>query len=182
MESKDVNEERKVVDTNVLTVATGATLGWTRSRIPVDDIEIVQKVFHWVKSFRNSKHMKLVLDSGGTILEEYSSGRNMPEFRMYGRQVVQHKVDYCDIHYVELNYWNNGFERVAELPVQVKDLLHDLGDHKMLAAAHKAKAALVNATDSDWSSPSESEALQLLDVVVEQILTAEERALCREGT
>lgn len=64
----------EVVDTNVLVVATGAVLGWTRPRIPTDDREAIQKVHDWVVAFRSDATRYLVMDlPRRTILEEYRS-------------------------------------------------------------------------------------------------------------
>lgn len=167
----------KVVDTNVLTVATGATEGWTRPRIPTDDAGIIHKVFQWVAAFRKSTEL-LVLDYDWMIQTEYSN--NIPSSNLYGRQVVQDKIDRNQVRYVKLEHWMNGNEKVAELPDDVTALLHDLGDRKMVAAAAAAAAILVNATDSDWSNEAEQEALKRLKIQLEQVLTDEEREQCRE--
>lgn len=172
-------KSRKVIDTNVLTVATGAMEGWSRPRIPVDDVRIIQKVYSWVKSFRESSDV-LVLDCDWTIQKEYRA--NMRSSQMYGRQVVQAKFDRQEVHYVQLEYWDNGNEKVAKLPEEVEALLHDLGDRKMVAVASKAGAVLVNATDSDWSNDAEQQALSQLGIDLEQVLTDAERDKCRERT
>ena len=172
----------EVVDTNVLTIASAPGEGWAHPRIPLREWELVLKVFAWAVEFRSAPDRRLVLDEGGTILEEYAGRANLPEYQSYGRQLVQHKFETGAVDFVHLTYWNNGDERVATLPKEVASLLHDLGDRKMVAAAFEAKACLVNACDSDWEQPAEPEALAMLDVPLVQLLSDEERASCRERT
>lgn len=173
---------REVIDTNVLTIASAPAAGWVHPRIPLAELRLIDKVFRWVKAFRDDPTRHIVLDLGGTIDAEYKSPQNMPEFMMYGRQVIAHKFQTCAVHMVELEYWNNGDERVARLPPEIEALIHDLGDRKMIAAACTAGATLVNACDSDWTAPGESEALALLGIELTQILTDDERTHCRGTT
>ena len=170
----------EVIDTNVLTIASAPMAGWVRPRIPLAELALIRKVFEWVKAFRDDDKRHLVMDRGQTILEEYKSRGNMPEFRHYGRQVVQHKFSTGATYWVDLEYWNNGNERVARLPEAVEELVHDLGDRKMIAAAAEAEASICNACDSDWSNPNEQRALGMMGVEVVQILTDDERVHCRE--
>ncbi len=170
----------EVIDTNVLTIASAPEANWVHPRIPLRERQLIFKVLQWVMAFRNDESRHLVLDRGGTILEESRSARNMPQFEHYGRRVVQHKIDTGAVTWVELTYWLNGAERVARLPEEVEQLVHDLGDRKMIAAAFEADARLVNACDSDWSNPDETEALRLLAIELVQILTDDEREHCRE--
>lgn len=169
-----------VIDTNVLTIASAPLAGWVHPRIPLAELALVDKVFNWVKAFREDADRELVMDCGKAILDEYLSPRNMSEFNHYGRQVVQHKFSTGCTHWVTLEYWNNGSERVARLPEAAEALMHDLGDRKMVAAAAAAQASIVNASDSDWSNDKERRALELMGVEVVQILTDAERAHCRE--
>ena len=170
---------RFVVDTNVLTIASAPLAGWVHPRVPLTELELIHKVFAWVRAFRDDREQLLVMDQSKAILEEYSSRGNMPEFQHYGRQVVQHKFSTGATHWVDLEYDENGFERVAVLPDDVEALVHDLGDRKMIAAAAAATAPIVNACDSDWTNDNEVEALARIGVTVVQILTAEERENCR---
>lgn len=170
---------REVVDTNVLTIASAPMAGWGHPRIPLAELALVQKVFDWVRVFRDDVERQLVMDLGQTIHEEYKSRGNMPEFGHYGRQVVQHKFSTGATHWVELEYWNNGDERVARLRPEVEALVHDLGDRKMIAAAAAAGGPIVNACDSDWTNANEQRALQLMAVELVQVLTDDERSHCR---
>jgi len=169
----------EVLDTNVLTIGSAPLADWVHPRIPLAEKILVQKVFQWLRTFREDPTRHLVMDDEQTILAEYKSRGNMPEFMLYGRQVVQHKISTGATRWVTLAYWANGDERVARLPAEVETLLHDLGDRKMVAAAAAAKAPIVNACDSDWSHENERRALELMSVRVVQILTDEERADCR---
>lgn len=169
----------EVVDTNVLTIGSAPLAGWVHPRIPLAEKILVQKVFQWLRAFREDPTRHLVMDDEQTILAEYKSRGNMPEFTLYGRQVVQHKISTGATRWVTLEYWANGDERVARLPAEVETLLHDLGDRKMVAAAAAAKAPIVNACDGDWSHENERRALELMSVRVVQILSDGERADCR---
>lgn len=170
----------EVIDSNVLTIATAIPEGWAHPAIPLRDVQLVWKVFDWVRAFRDDQSRQLVLDHPGeTIMKEYRSPRNLPRSEYYGRQVIQHKIDTGAICHVQLNYWNNGDEQVAELPVEISELIHDLGDRSKVAAAFEAKAPIVNACDSDWSQANELQALDLMGVRLIQILTDDERRQCR---
>lgn len=170
---------REVIDSNVLTIASAPAAGWVHPRIPLEELRLIDKVFEWVKTFRDDPARHMVLDLGGTIESEYKSAQNMPDYMMYGRRVIAHKFQTCAVHIVELEYWHNGAERVARLPTEIEALIHDLGDRKMIAAAYEAGAALVNACDSDWTDTNESTALAMLGIELIQILTDDERTHCR---
>jgi hypothetical protein len=169
----------EVLDTNVLTIGSAPLADWVHPRIPLSEKRLVQKVFQWLRAFREDPTRHLVMDDEQTILTEYKTRRNMPEFTHYGRQVVQHKISTGATCWVTLEYWANGDERVARLPAEIEALLHDLGDRKMVAAAVAAKAPIVNACDSDWTHENERRALDMMGVKVVQILTDEERDDCR---
>lgn len=169
----------EVIDTNVLTIASAPAAGWVHPRIPLAELALIQRVFKWVKAFREDASRHMVMDRGQTILEEYKSRGNMPEFGHYGRRVVQHKISTGKVTWVDLEYWNNGDERVAKLPEDVEALVHDLGDRKMIGAAAAAQAPIVNACDSDWSDKKEQRALGMMGVEVVQVLTDDERKHCQ---
>lgn len=172
----------EVIDTNVLTIATGLQQGWSRPRIPLSDLKLIQKVHNWVKDFRSDPTRHLVMDGEQTILKEYSGPGNMPAFQHYGREVVAHKYSTGAVEWVLLNYVDHGFERVACLPANVEPLVHDLGDRKMIAAAAAAKTHIVNACDGDWEKDDEQRALAMMGVSVVQILSPVERSACRQRT
>ena len=169
----------EVIDSNELTIATAYPQGWSHPDIPLRDASLVKKVFDWVREFREDTTRLLVVDfPEQTIMKEYRSPRNLPKHEYYGRQVIQHKFDTGAICPVQLEYWNNGDEKVAVVPEQVVDLLHDLGDRSKVAAAFEADAPIVNACDSDWAQPNEQQALQMLGIELIQILTDVERRQC----
>jgi hypothetical protein len=167
------------LDTNVLTIASALDAQWVHPRIPLAELQLIKKVFDWVRAFRDDPARMMILDRSEAILEEYKSPRNMPDYRLYGRQVVAHKFASGAVRFVDLKYWLNGNEKVAVLPPEIEALVHDLGDRKMLAAAHAASACLVNACDSDWENPNEQQALAALNIQLVQILTPNERAACK---
>lgn len=168
----------EVVDTNVLVVGSALEGGWGRPRVPTDDVKVLRKVAAWLAAFRADATRHLVMDFPlKTILDEYKKNLVASD---YGRRVVQHKFDTGALRPVEVTYWENARELVAELPLEVKDLIHDIGDHKMVAAAFGANAPIFNATDSDWTDPKVVQALDLLCLRVVQLLTGEELAACKK--
>lgn len=168
----------EVIDTNVLRVASVLESG-NRIETPVTDIGVLRRVFEWLKGFRENRHRSLVMDGPEqTIRKEYD--RNLPP-ESYGRRVMIDKFSTGSIEYVQLTYWNNGAERVAHLPDPRFDHnFHDLGDRKLVAAAHLAGAPIVNATDRDWTEPLVSAGLEELGVEVIQLLNEQERQALRE--
>ncbi len=169
-----------VVDTNVLTIASAPSESWVHPRIPLRELGLVFKVFKWVESLRNDSECRVVLDfPGKTIQREYKARGNMPRAETYGRRVIQDKIDRGLICVASLSYVKDGDRLVAELPDEITALVHDNDDWKMIAAALAADACIVNACDSDWSSPGETRALQLLGIRLVQILSDEERQFCR---
>ena len=112
-----------------------------------------------------------------TILKEYKDNLRHEHF---GRRVVQHKFDTGRMKIVDLTYWSNGDELVADLPEHCVDNFHDLGDRKMVAAAAAANAPIVNATDSDWTEAAVISGLDKLGVSIKQLLTEAERRACKE--
>jgi len=168
----------EVIDTNVLVVATAAEQGWKQPRVPTNDQEVIQRVFEWVETFRKNKDRHLVMDfPKRTILKEYKDNLRHEHF---GRRVVQHNFDTGRMKIVDLTYWSNGDELVADLPKHCVDNFHDLGDRKMVAAAAAANAPIVNATDSDWTETAVISGLDKLGVSIKQLLTEAERRACKE--
>jgi len=167
----------EVIDTNVLVLATAMQEGWTRPTIPTDDPVVLRRVYEWVKAFRQDPERHLTVDVPRRMVTvEY---RQNLRHEHYGMQVYQHKWDANAVAQVETTYWANGFEWVADLPPEIQELVHDLGDHKMIACAVGASAPIVNAADGDWDEPRVTEALAMLDVCLVQLLTPAERAACK---
>lgn len=166
----------EVIDTNVLRVASAQESG--RIETPVTDQAVLHRVYEWVKDFHKDRNRKLVMDLHQTIREEYS--RKLPK-ESYGRRVMIDKFTTNSVHYVQLTYWNNGAERVAHLPDPKLDgNFHDLGDRKIVAAAHQAGAPIVNATDGDWTEPLVEAGLRELGIEVIQLLSEQERRALKQ--
>lgn len=167
----------EVIDTNVLRVASSMDLG-EAVETPVTDAAVVERVHNWVKEFRRNRDRHLVLDRpGGAIRSEYQ--RNLPE-ESYGRRVFIDKFTKGAVHFVELTYWSNGAERVADLPdPALEKNFHDLGDRVFVAAAFAASAPIINAVDSDWTEPAVEAGLKALGIEVVQLLSSQERRSLR---
>lgn len=166
----------EVIDTNVLRVAS-AQESW-RIETPVTDLGVLRRVYEWVKEFHGDRNRKLVLDLQRTIPEEYY--RNLPK-ESYGRRVISEKFLTTSIEFVQLTYWNNGVERVAHLPDPKLDSnFHDLGDRKLVTAAHQAGAPIVNATDGDWTEPLVEAGLRELGIELIQLLSEQERRALKQ--
>lgn len=168
----------EVIDTNVLVLATAAVEGWKCPRIPIDDPEVLKRVYEWLKQFREDSSRLLVMDfPHNEIRAEY---RKKLSHQHYGPRVMQHKFDTGALKVVELDFVDNGIEKVAVVFPQHEVLLHDLGDRKMIMGAFIGGAPIYNATDGDWTEPAVVAALADLEVEVIQLLTAQERAACKE--
>lgn len=166
----------EVIDTNVLLVASAHHS--VSIETPVMDRNVVRRVFEWIKSFREDRNRKLVLDLRQTIQEEYY--RNLPK-ESYGRRMVIEKFNTTSVEIVQLTYWRNGAEQVAHLPDPKLDAnFHDLGDRKLVAAAHQADAPIVNATDGDWTEPRVEAGLRELGIQVVQLLSEQERRALKQ--
>jgi hypothetical protein len=167
----------EVIDTNVLRVASVQESA-KAIETPVTDPVILRRVYEWVKAFREDRGRRLVMDAPEqTIRKEYD--RNLPK-ESYGRRVMLEKFSTNSIELAHLTYWSNGTERVAHLPdSRLDDNFHDLGDRKLVAAAHQAGAPIVNATDGDWTEPLVEAGLRELGIVVIQLLREPERRALR---
>jgi predicted nucleic acid-binding protein len=138
------NNARYVVDTNVLIAASAA------DPITPKDIdatpqepELRLQVWEWLNEFQFSD-AHLVLDGTLKIEAEYS---NKLGFNDFGRQVVQHKWDYCAVDLVDVQYDADGH---GMLPATLAPTIHDTADRKMVAAALESKAPVAFAGDTDW--------------------------------
>jgi hypothetical protein len=167
----------EVIDTNVLLVASVLESAQV-IETPVTDTGVLRRVYEWVKAFREDRNRKLVMDAPEqTIRKEYD--RNLPR-ESYGRRVMIDKFTTGSIDFAQLTYWSNGEERVAHLPdPRLDGNFHDLGDRKLVAAAHQAGAPIVNATDSDWTEPLVEAGLRALGIEVVQLLSERERQALR---
>lgn len=147
-------KDRYVIDTNVLiaasavhAVAHGNRLAPQREVTPCDPA-LQRKVCRWLAGFENSAS-RLVLDIAGGINAEY---HNKLEFNDYGIQVVMNKINRGQVDLVTVEYDENGDGIV---PQPLDDVVKDLADRKMLAAALEAlnlpgSSAIAYAGDTDW--------------------------------
>jgi hypothetical protein len=164
---------RYVVDTNVLIAASAAN--------PIDpkdidatprDPDLRRQVWQWLDAFSTSES-KIVLDTEGKIYEEYLHKLGFNDF---GIQVVMDKWSTAAVDNVNVAYdaSENGV-----LPITLTQVVHDLADRKMVAAAIEAKhlhgeAPIAFAGDTDWHGWED--ALKRHGVELEPIIEAWSRA------
>lgn len=142
-------KERYVVDTNVLIAASAAdpTDPKDIDATPSDPEERM-KVWQWLSKFQDSSS-RLVLDAATEIYSEY---QNKLGFNDYGIQVVMHKWSTAAVDNVDVEYDQDGH---GVLPLSLMDVVHDLADRKMVAAALGAykkygEGWVAFAGDTDW--------------------------------
>lgn len=145
-----------VIDTNVAISANGRETH-ASSKCQLACIE-------WLENCRN---IFIALDENGLIMNEYEKHLNysgQPDvgdmfFKyLHDNQYVEEKV--FRIKITPSNDENRGFVELPENQV-------DKSDRKFLATAVKAKATIVNATDSDWSE--QKTLLETLQIEVKQL-------------
>lgn len=139
---------RYVVDTNVLIAASSASDPAFKIDATPNDPVLREKIWQWLSDFAESDS-HLVLDGQGGIENEY---KNKLEFNDYGRGVVMYKWDTCAVDLVSVDYDAEG-HGILDEPLQ--NVVHDLADRKMVAAALAAltehgEAAIAFAGDTDW--------------------------------
>lgn len=147
--------ERYVVDTNVLIAASAAMarrLGQSQllhhREVTPEDPALQEQVLAWLEGFAAS-NAHLVLDSGGEINLEY---HHKLDFHDYGIQVLMWKLSREQVDRVSVDYDADGN---AIVPQPLDELVHDLADRKMVAAALQAlslpgSSAIAFAGDTDW--------------------------------
>lgn len=153
----------QVVDTNVLIVASaaeGVASGYPAAGVSVGSAEI-EKVFDWLKDFRDDPTRKLVLDELFEIYQEY---HNKLSGQHFGLQVIDFKLREC-LRQVPVAYDGNGHGIVPSALSPV-----DNSDKKFVAAALHDPSAIhiVNATDSDWKQ--QQHLLQQFGITVIELL------------
>jgi len=92
---------------------------------------------------------RLVLDVAGAINIEY---HHKLDFHDYGIEVVMAKLYRDEVDRVQVDYDQDG---AGILPQPLDEVVHDLADRKMVAAALQAlnlpgSSAIVFAGDTDW--------------------------------
>jgi hypothetical protein len=148
-------KDRYVIDTNVLIAASAARAALAVNPLPrhhhevtPQDEEQLHKVWQWLAAFEQSDS-RLVLDCAGEIDREY---HHKLDFGDYGMRVLQHKLSRDQVDRVSVEYDADGNGIV---PQPLDEIVHDLADRKMVAAAIKALAfggssAVAFAGDTDW--------------------------------
>ena len=146
---------RYLVDTNVLIAASAAMA--RRRGVPLlphhrevspPDPALQEQVLHWLEGFAASP-AHLVLDVAGAINIEY---HHKLDFHDYGIEVVMAKLYRDEVDRVQVDYDRDG---AGILPQPLDEVVHDLADRKMVAAALQAlslpgSSAIVFAGDTDW--------------------------------
>ena len=131
-----------VVDTNVPIVANG---GDNIHANELCQLACIKKLNHLVKS------EIVAIDETGLILKEYRKHLSSDGPRKVGNQfykyLLNHQYSHERIKRVEISPTNDEGRGFNELPENKLDA----SDRKFLAVAMKAKATIVNATDSDWA-------------------------------
>ncbi len=146
---------RYVVDTNVLIAASaamarrrGVTLLPHHREVSPPDPALQEQVLCWLEGFAASP-AHLVLDVAGLINVEY---HHKLDFHDYGIEVVMAKLYRDEVDRVQVDYDRDG---AGILPQPLDEVVHDLADRKMVAAALLAlclpgSSAIVFAGDTDW--------------------------------
>lgn len=153
--------EARLVDTNVMLAASAIH----RDLLSLDDNgaeppepQLREIAYNALRAFEESERY-LVLDEEQTIAEEY--GRNMSyneamRDQEYGLQVVQEKIQRCQVNWVTIDVVEGNGERIAVLCPELEPLVHDREDRKWIAAGlahhvlHEVAAPIMYAAEFDW--------------------------------
>lgn len=143
--------ESRVVDTNVLIVASAADDGspFRPEATPVQELALRQQVLDWLEAFEKDTDRHAVLDYDWTICAEY---QNKLTEQDYGWLAMMLKKDKNEVVWVGLEIDADGH---AILPAKLAPAVTDLADRKMVAAVLAAieigeNCKLTNACDTDW--------------------------------
>lgn len=143
--------ESRVVDTNVLIVASAADDGspFRPEATPVQELALREKVLHWLEGFEQDASRHVVLDYDWKICGEY---QNKLTEQDYGWLAMMRKKDQNEVVWVGLEIDPDGH---AILPAKLAPAVTDLADRKMVAAVLAAietgeVCKLTNACDTDW--------------------------------
>lgn len=143
--------EARVVDTNVLIVASAADDGspFRPEATPVEEATLRNDVLEWLTEFERDNNRHAVLDWDWLICGEY---QNKLTEQDYGWLALMAKKDRNEVVWVGLEVDNDGH---AILPRSLEAAVTDLADRKMVAAVLAAKSEdwackLTNACDTDW--------------------------------
>jgi hypothetical protein len=143
--------EARVVDTNVLIVASSAdeSSPFRPEATPVQEQELRQKVLDWLVEFETDAKRYAVLDWDWHIFSEY---QNKLTEQDYGWLALMEKKDRNEVIWVGLEVDADGH---AVLSTELSKAVTDLADRKMVAAAlaaidTKVTTLITNACDTDW--------------------------------
>lgn len=143
--------EGRVVDTNVLIVASAADHGspFPADGTPVEEAALRSRVLDWLEEFERDPERHAVLDWDWHICGEYQD--NLTE-QDYGWLAMMRKKDRNEVAWVGLEV---DQDRNAVLPAELARSVTDLDDRKMVAAVIAATAdglscKLTTACDTDW--------------------------------
>lgn len=143
--------EARVVDTNVLIVASSAdeSSPFQPDATPIQEHALRQKVLDWLEAFENDPQRHAVLDWDWHVCGEY---QNKLTEQDYGWLALMSKKDRNEVVWVGLEMDADGH---AVLNDELTMAVTDLADRKMVAAALAAqkegvKTQLTNACDTDW--------------------------------
>ncbi|MBF0172115.1 MAG: hypothetical protein HQL83_01580 [Magnetococcales bacterium] len=162
--------ESRVVDTNVLIVASAADDGspFRPDATPVEEAQLREIVLKWFQNFERDAKRYIVLDHHWLILTEYGNKLNVDQD--YAYLAMMAKQDRGEVLWVGFEVDPHGH---AVLPVHLANSVTDRADRKMVAAALSAlnsgnACKLTNACDSDWLDCTQ--VLKDYGVEVEQLL------------
>lgn len=170
----------RVIDTNVLIVASGEhpESPFLSTGHPVDNPSLAAEVLQWVSNFIESDEL-MVVDTDGAIYQEYCNKLSEQD---YGRSAYIDKNDKGQIEYVELEWEVKDPDWTAELSDDLKAVIHDRSDRKIVASCIEAltmnETNIVNACDTDWITWEK--ALQIEGIIIEQLVDAWVRDKWRE--
>lgn len=167
--------EARVVDTNVLIVASAAddASPFQPGATPVQEAKLRQQVLDWLLAFERDADRHIVLDFNWCICKEYLKKLTEQDL---GWQVIMAKQDRGEVVWVNFESDANGH---AILPPALAPSITDLDDRKMVAAVLAAQqdewsCKLTNACDTDWIDCEA--ALKLHDIDSEHLIEAWLRA------
>lgn len=143
--------EARVVDTNVLIVASAADDGspFRPNSTPVEEEDLRQLVLNWLRDFEDDSRRHAVLDWDWHICSEYQNKLTVQD---YGWLALMAKNDRNEVVWVGLQVDEHGH---ATLPSELSIAVTDMEDRKMVAAVLAAtqqghECLLTNACDTDW--------------------------------
>lgn len=161
--------ESRVVDTNVLIVASAAHTEspFSENETPVNEAKLREQVLTWMEAFEKDAQRHAVLDWDWHIGAEY---RKKLTEQDYGWLALMHKRDKSEVVWVGIEVDEHDH---AMLPPALAASVTDLDDRKMVAATiavddDARPCKLTNACDTDWLDCAD--ALKAAGVETEHLL------------